>query len=175
MGDRKEDILRQRVEQLEQQVAAMRCRGPCRSVRKRSTTELVGLPLWEIAMGPDPETGQIRGHAKAIIAIGDVATGFLAIGGVARGVLAFGGLAIGLIAFGGAAVGVGLAVGGGAIGAVAIGGAALGGIALGGAAAGYYAFGGGAYGKFIYTALRRDPEAVALVKAVAEFFRLPLP
>lgn len=168
--------LRQRVEQLERQVALQgACGGRYRGVRKRSETELLGLPLWEIATGPDPENGEIRGHAKAIIAIGDIATGFLAIGGCARGAIALGGMAIGAIAFGGAAVGALLAVGGAAVGGVALGGAAAGGIALGGGAAGYYAFGGGAYGEFVYSATRRDPQAVELAKSVAGFFGVPLP
>jgi hypothetical protein len=165
------DALRDRVERLEQEVAALR-RGPGnRGVRKRSATEFLGLPLWEIATGPDPDANEIRGHAKAVIAIGDIATGFLAIGGCARGVIALGGLAVGVIAFGGAAIGALLAIGGGAVGGVAIGG----GIALGGGAVGYYAFGGGAYGQFVYSAIRRDPQAVALAEAVADFLQIPMP
>ena len=176
MADRTEELL-DRVEKLEREVAALRggCGRIYRGVRKRSETELLGWPLWEIATGPDPEKGEIRGHAKAIVAIGDIATGFLAIGGCARGAIALGGLAIGAIAFGGAAVGALLAVGGAAVGGVALGGAAVGGIALGGGAAGYYAFGGGAYGEFVYSATRRDPQAVELAKTVAHSLGIPLP
>lgn len=167
------EALRGRVKQLEEQVAFMRTQVPYRSVRKRSTTELLGLPLWEIAAGPDWEKGELRGHAKAIFAVGDVATGFFAFGGIARGVVALGGCAFGLVALGGCALGVLAAFGGLAIGGVALGGGAVGGIAIGGGAAGYYAFGGDAYGKFVYSALRRDPEAVALAKIVMDFFHLP--
>ena len=45
--------------------------------------------------------GETRGHAKGIVAFGDMATGVVAAGGLARGVIAFGGLAIGLASFGG--------------------------------------------------------------------------
>ena len=34
----------------------------------------------EVATGPDEERGESRGHATAIVAIGDVATGVLAMG-----------------------------------------------------------------------------------------------
>ena len=176
MTDRSQE-LSERVEQLEREMASLRG-APCgryRGVRKRSEAEFLGLPLWEIATGPDPEKGEIRGHAKAIIAIGDIATGFLAIGGYARGGIALGGLAIGAIALGGAAVGALLAVGGAAVGGIALGGAAAGGIAMGGGAAGYYAFGGGAYGEFVVSATRRDPQAVELAKTAAEYLGIQLP
>ena len=88
-------------------------------VRRRSDYEYLGMPLWSIATGPDPAKGELRGHAKGVLAIGDIATGIVAIGGLARGVFALGGLAIGLVAVGGLAVG-GLALGGLAIGAVAL-------------------------------------------------------
>lgn len=134
---------------------------PIRSVRKRSEYEYLGMPLWSIALGPDPERGELRGHAKGVVAIGDVATGIVALGGLARGVFAFGGLAAGVFAFGGLAIG-GLALGGGAIGAVAGGGAALGAIAMGGAALGYYAAGSAAFGVHVLSPFRQDPEALAL-------------
>ena len=92
------------------------------SVRRRSDYEYLGMPLWSIATGPDLAKGEVRGHAKGVLAIGDIATGIVAIGGLARGVIALGGFAIGLVAVGGLAVG-GLAFGGLAIGAVAFGGA----------------------------------------------------
>ncbi len=63
-------------------------------------------------MGPDPEKGELRGHARGIIAIGDFATGVLAVGGLARGIVAMGGLALGaLVGVGGVCVGA-LALGG---------------------------------------------------------------
>ena len=176
MSDRTE-ALNERVARLEREVASLRSfpGGRYRGVRKRSQAELLGLPLWEIATGPNPDRGEIRGHAKAIIAIGDIATGFLAIGGYARGAVALGGLAIGAIALGGAAIGALLAIGGAAVGGVAIGGAAAGGIAMGGGAAGYYAFGGDACGEFVYSATRRDPQAVELAKTAAECLGISLP
>jgi len=120
-----------------------------RAIRHQSSRSFCGLPLWAIAIGPDWERGEMRGHARAIFAFGDFATGWFACGGMARGIFAFGGLAIGLFAFGGGAIG-GIAFGGGAIGLVAI----------GGGACGYYAFGGGAFGVHTVSAMHRDPAAV---------------
>jgi len=48
---------------------------------------------------------EIPGHARGVIAIGDIATGVVAFGEFSRGVLALGGLAIGYVAAGGTAVG----------------------------------------------------------------------
>src|SRR5215471_14979384 len=72
-----------------------------RGVRRQSERKVFGLPLWAIAMGPDLARGEFRGHARGIIAIGDIATGWLAVGGLARGFLAIGGFAIGVLAVGG--------------------------------------------------------------------------
>jgi hypothetical protein len=131
-----------------------------RAVRRRSDYEYLGLPLWAIAVGPDLAKGEMRGHAKGIVAIGDMATGFVAVGGLARGGIAIGGLAIGLVALGGLALG-GLALGGLAIGILALGGGAVGWAAVGGAAAGIYAAGGAAWGTYVLSATERSPEAVA--------------
>jgi hypothetical protein len=139
-----------------------------RSVRRQSSTEFFGLPLWAVAFGPDPSRGEIRGHARGIFAFGDMATGWFAMGGLARGIVAFGGLAIGLVSFGGLAIGLLAAVGGGALGGIAFGGAAIGYVAVGGGAAGYYALGGAAAGAHTISALHHDPEAV-------EFFHRFLP
>ena len=88
--------LEKRVETLEKELAAVK-RGAYRGVRKRSASRLGDLPFYEVAIGPDPDRGELRGHAKAVIAIGDIATGLLAVGGWARGILAIGGLATGLV------------------------------------------------------------------------------
>jgi hypothetical protein len=114
----------------------------CRGVRRRSKRTFIGLPLWDIAYGPDIEKGEKRGRARGIIALGDVATGWLAIGGLARGGIALGGVAFGGIAIGGCAVGV-LASGGAAIGGIAIGGGALGIVAIGGGMIGVFTAGNG--------------------------------
>lgn len=134
---------------------------PLKGIRRQSSRQLCGLPLWAIAVGPDWEKGERRGHARAIFALGDMATGWFACGGLARGIFAVGGLAIGLFAFGGGAIGILIAVGGGAIGGIAFGGAAIGAIAIGGGACGYYAFGGGAVGVHTVSGLHQDPEAVS--------------
>lgn len=137
---------------LNQEVAALRAevaelRGRLRrfqrtqSIRKRSKATIFGLPLYEIALGPDPESGEARGNAKAIIAIGDIATGVLALGGFAQGGLAIGGMALGLFSLGGCSVGLVAAVGGLAVGSIAVGGCAIGLVAIGGAAIGQYTAG----------------------------------
>jgi hypothetical protein len=129
-------------------------------IRRKSGYEYLGMPLWSIALGPDIARGEMRGHARGVIAIGDIATGILAIGGLARGFIAIGGFAAGVISFGGLAIG-GLALGGLAIGLAAAGGCALGWVAIGGGAAGYYAAGGVAWGMYAVSAMERSPEAVA--------------
>jgi hypothetical protein len=139
-----------------------------KGIRRESPRKFFGLPLWAIAIGADWERGEIRGHARAIFAFGDIATGWFAFGGLARGFIAFGGLAIGLFAFGGFAIGILVAVGGGAIGGLAIGGAAVGGIAIGGGACGFYALSGGAIGVHTVSAAHQDPAAL-------DFFRQHFP
>jgi hypothetical protein len=129
-------------------------------VRKRSESRWGEIPIYEIAFGPRPERGEVRGHAKAVFAIGDMATGFIAIGGLARGVVAIGGLAAGVLSFGGLSIGVLAALGGLAIGSLAFGGGAIGGVAIGGGAVGQYACGGGALGQHVVSPVQRDPEAV---------------
>lgn len=117
--------------------------GRLNGIRRRSKAEIFGIPLVAVAYGPDPAKNELRGHAKGIIAFGDIASGFLAFGGVAFGVFAFGGVAVGLLGFGGLALGLIFATGGCAVGGVAIGGCAIGYIAIGGFAVGVKAIGGG--------------------------------
>ena len=71
---------------------------PVKGIRHESPRKFFGLPLWAIAIGPDWERGEMRGHARGFFALGDIATGWFAFGGLARGLFAFGGLAIGLFA-----------------------------------------------------------------------------
>jgi hypothetical protein len=158
--------LEKRVTELERQLASMKALGgvPYRGIRRRASRGIGELPFYDIAIGPDPARGELRGHAKGVVAIGDIATGVLAIGGLSRGVVALGGLAAGLLSFGGLSIGLLGAMGGLAIGGLALGGGALGGVAVGGGAAGYYACGGGAAGTYVIDARRGDPEA-------EEFFR----
>jgi hypothetical protein len=155
--------LEKRVSELEEEVARLRGRRPPR-VRYRSAAAIGDLPLVSIALGPDPEKGEWRGHARGVVAIGDTAIGGVAIGGLAVGGIALGGLALGLASLGGLALGVFLAVGGGAVGGTALGGAAVGGVAIGGGAVGDYACGGGAAGAHVISATRRDPEAEAFFR-----------
>jgi len=137
-------------------------RPPFKGIRRQSSRKFCGWPLWAIALGPDWERGEMRGHARGIFALGDIATGWFAVGGLARGFLAIGGLAMGLVALGGGAIGALVAVGGGAVGGLAVGGATAGIIAIGGAAYGYYAFGGGAAGIHTVSALHQDPVALGV-------------
>jgi hypothetical protein len=153
--------LRAKLDVLKQEVATLRRLQP-RGLRKRSNRLFFGLPLYDIAMGPDPEAGEMRGHACGIVAIGDIATGVIALGGIARGGIAVGGLALGLLSLGGCSVGVLLAIGGLALSiGCAIGGLAIGLVAIGGGAIGYYAIGGEAVGKYVISATTKSPEAVA--------------
>ncbi len=153
------DDLESRVRELEEEVALLRRGGRARTIRYRSEACLGSIPLVSIALGPDPAKGEWRGHARGILAIGDIATGGIAIGGLAMGGLSIGGLAIGFASFGGLALGVLLAIGGGAVGGTAFGGAAVGRVAVGGAALGEYACGGAAFGAHVIDARRRDGEA----------------
>ena len=133
-------------------------------MRRRADWSIGNFPAWEVAVGPDLEKGESRGHAKAWVAVGDIATGFVALGGWARGVVALGGLATGLFSLGGLSIGVVIAAGGLAVGSAAFGGAAVGAVAPGGGALGQYACGGGAAGTHVISATRQDPEAVAFFR-----------
>jgi hypothetical protein len=135
-----------------------------RCIRRRSEICIGSWPLFEVAKGPDLSSGETWGHARAIFAYGDIATGFVAIGSIARGVIAIGGLAVGLISVGGLAIGLGLAFGGLGVGTLAFGGAAVGFIACGGGALGYYAVGGAAIGKHVVDALHQDPALIQFCK-----------
>ncbi len=134
-------------------------RGGRKSIRRRSNETLFGLPIYDIAIGPDAQNGELRGHARGIIAVGDVATGILAVGGFARGLVALGGLSIGVVSIGGASLGI-LSFGGLAVGLFALGALALGAIAIGAAVMGYYALGAAAIGQNVVSILRHDPQAV---------------
>jgi hypothetical protein len=158
MDDEKERLAK-RVEELEDEVASLRGTTTKRTIRKRSEITIAGMPLYDIACGPDPERGEIRGHARGFFAVGDIATGVFALGGLARGVFAFGGFSLGLFSFGGCAIGLLVAAGGAAVGGLALGGAALGVVAIGGAALGFYAGGGAALGFRAVQTVPKLPEA----------------
>jgi len=155
--------LEKRVQELENEVRVLRGRRPGR-VRYRSSAGIGDFPLVSIAIGPDLEKGEWRGHARGVIAIGDMATGVVAIGGLATGGICIGGLSLGLASFGGLALGILVAAGGLAVGGTALGGAAVGRVAIGGGAFGEYACGGAGFGAHVVSADRRDPEAVAFFR-----------
>jgi hypothetical protein len=72
-----------------------------KSFRWQSAATYVDKPPLSIALGPDSANGDSCGHARGIIAIGDIASGVIAIGAYAEGIFAFGGIALGAIALGG--------------------------------------------------------------------------
>ncbi len=121
-----------------------------RTVRYRSKIGVAGWPLLVISQGPDDSAQEVRGHARGIIAIGDIATGVIAIGGLARGFIAVGGLAIGVVTV----AGVGL-------GAFVIAGVAIAQTAFGGVAIGQYAKGGVAVGSSVISAQHTDEPAIS--------------
>jgi hypothetical protein len=160
------DDLEKRVAELEAEISALRERTllPPLGIRKRATWSIADMPLYEISLGSDPGRRQLRGHARGIIAIGDVASGVLAIGGYARGIVAIGGLAAGIVSFGGLSVGLLSAIGGLAIGGLALGGAAIGGVSVGGSAVGYYSCGAAAAGAYVSSTTEHSADAGALFR-----------
>ena len=163
--------LQERVDEFEAQIAALRERSlqRPRGIRRRASWSIAHLPLYEISLGSHPGKRQTHGHARAVIAVGDVASGVIAIGGYARGVVAIGGLATGIVSIGGLSLGLLSAIGGLAIGSLALGGTAFGGVSVGGSATGYYACGAAPTGMHVVSLLERSATASAL------FRRLGLP
>jgi RNA polymerase sigma factor (sigma-70 family) len=106
--------------------------GTRKVVRRRSRIRFLGLPLYDVAFGPDPEKGEKTGMARGWLAFGDTAVGLVAFGGVAMGLVACGGFAFGALSIGGLVAGF-FSLGGFALGWIACGGVALGwNLALGG-------------------------------------------
>ena len=136
--------------------------------RYRSKATLFGWPVIDVAVGP--KDGKLRGHAKGIIAVGDLATGGIAIGGIARGVVAVGGLSLGLFSLGGLPLGLIAATGGVAVGGFAAGGGGLGILATGGGALGVIAQGGGALGLFTRDARGVRPPGTEVFNDLSWFF-----
>jgi len=157
--------LEQQVHELDAQIAALRARTllPPNGIRRRATWSISSMPLYEISFGSDPGRGQMRGHARGIIAIGDRASGVLAIGGYARGVVAIGGLAAGIVSIGGLSIGLVSAFGGLAIGALSLGGTAVGGIAVGGSTVSYFACGASSIVRLVISTAQRPPDASAVL------------
>jgi hypothetical protein len=123
-----------------------------RGKRYRSKATLFGWPVVDVAVGPSGN--ELRGHAKGIIAIGDVATGGIALGGVTIGIVSAGGVAVGMFSIGGCSVGVLTALGGFAVSlGIATGGFAAGTIAVGGFAAGFIAQGAVGFGVYVRDAM----------------------
>jgi hypothetical protein len=111
------------------------------AVRVVSKTRILGVPLFAVAYGVDPASGQKRGVAKGLVAVGNVAVGIVAVGDMAVGVVPVGAVAVGVLPVGAVSVGM-FAVGGLAFGLAALGGVAVGGVAIGGLAFGIRVLGG---------------------------------
>jgi hypothetical protein len=65
------------VAELEKRLSGLSASGTrrgYRGIRKRASWGIGDLPRYEIAIGPDFERGEMRGHARGVIAIGDIAT-----------------------------------------------------------------------------------------------------
>jgi hypothetical protein len=105
--------------------------GSHKPIRRRSGRTFAGLPLFDIAYGPDPDRDEPHGKARGWLALGDSARGYIALGRNARGVIALGEKAMGLVALGRISIGL-ISLGGLALGAIAMGGLAAGGVAVGG-------------------------------------------
>lgn len=118
------------------------------SIRYTSKAQLFGWPLLAVAQGADVSLNETRGHARGIIAVGDLATGVIAFGGVARGLIAIGGVGVGLVTV----AGVGF-------GAFVIAGVAFAQTAFGGVAIGHYAKGGAAVGAHVVSPKQVDDSA----------------
>jgi hypothetical protein len=133
----------------------------------RSNTQLLGLPLIHVAVGPAAGSAGVRGIAKGWIAIGDIAFGIVfALGGLAVGGLSVGGLSVGVLALAGVSIGI-WSVGGLALGVFALGGGAIAVVAANGglAVAREYAAGGAA------TAAHANTDAARLYFESSPFFR----
>jgi hypothetical protein len=144
--------------------------GKKNSIRWESESRFMGKPIVAIAWGPSESLGEQMGHAKGIIAIGQIATGIISIGFISNGIISFGLVGIGIVsftwfvglgvvAFSGLAFGV-VAFGGAAIGLIAFGGMAIGYVAIGGFSVGVYSVGGFAVGKYIISSAHIDPQAI---------------
>src|SRR5437899_11980493 len=70
---------------------------PFKSIRRQSSHTFCGLPLWAVAIGPNLERGELRGHALAIFAVGDMATGWFSCRRLPRRVVSVGRLTLCLV------------------------------------------------------------------------------
>ena len=110
-------------------------------MRLRSSTSIFGYPLVDIAFGRDLDAEETYGHAKGVIAFGDVSTGLFAFGQYSRGLIfAFGQYAFGLFSFGLFSCGV-VTAGFACLGVFSGGGISIGVFAMGFVAIGYSAYG----------------------------------
>lgn len=123
----------------------------------KSSTTCYGYPLVHIAFGRDAQ-GRLR-VAKGVIAIGQFAIGAITIAQFGIGILfGFGQFIFGLTAVAQFAVTAIFGVGQFAVGYFAIGQFAL----------GYYALAQMGFAKYLWSASRKDPEAVEFFRQLAE-------
>lgn len=143
--------------------------GACFSEFKSHKT-IFGLPLVHYTRGICPETGR-RVIAKGIIGVGRIASGFIAIGQAAFGIIAIGQLAVGiLLALGQAGIGI-CSVGQLAVGlAFGMGQFATGYACIAQFGFGKYVLAQAGFGEFVWSAKRKDPQALEYFKMLMERF-----
>jgi hypothetical protein len=129
--------------------------------RKRSTTVLFGLPLWEVAINTINKKGRTRyvkaAKARAIFAVGDSATGLIAVGCSAKGLISIGQSSLGLLSFGTFSVGL-LSGGVFGIGLIGIGLFGIGLLSIGLMGGGYASFGMMMLAAHPYDRFTKSPE-----------------
>jgi hypothetical protein len=139
--------------------------------RRRSRIKLFGLPLWEVAFNLIRKEGRIRyvrnAQARAVIAVGDHATGLVAVGSFAKGFVAIGQFSLGVFSYGCLSAGV-FSSGILALGVAAVGLLSGGAVAVGGIAGGYVSVGLLAVARYAFGKIDQSPEMLALYEQLKD-------
>lgn len=149
--------------------------------RYRSGARVFGLPVIDIAFGPDARTGERVGRPRGLIALGDFPRGGIAVGAIPVGIVAVGGMPVGVVSLGGMSAGLlaaaggmafslGMSMGGVAVGALSAASLAAGYAARGAVAVGVYAQGPMAKGAHVVSRAIVDPIAQQQFADLAWFF-----
>jgi hypothetical protein len=118
----------------------------------RTKAEIFGLPLIHVAIGRDPQTLKLR-VAKGVLAVGQFAVGLVTVAQFGVGLLfGLGQFVVGSVVIAQFAGGLVFGLGQFAFAYVAIGQLAI----------GEYARAQAAWGRYVWTAARQDPQALAL-------------
>jgi hypothetical protein len=124
----------------------------------RTKAEVFGLPLVCVAIGRDPQTRRLR-VARGVIAIGQFAVGLVTVAQFGVGLLfGFGQFVAGSVVVAQFAGGLVFGLGQFASGYIAIGQLAI----------GEYVRAQAAWGRYVWTAVRQDPQATALFGRIWE-------